>query len=83
MKKILIIDDEPEMLEFLEDLLTTKGYDVAISDNPRDMLIYDDLNNYDLIILDVMMPEMNGFDYFKEVKNFTHTPIVFLSLIHI
>ncbi len=79
MKKILIIDDEPEMLEFLEDLLTTKGYDVAISDNPRDMLIYDDLNNYDLIILDVMMPEMNGFDYFKEVKNFTHTPIVFLT----
>lgn len=68
MERILIIDDEPEMLEFLEDLLTIKGFNVTISQNPKEMLIYRDLNNYDLIILDVMMPEINGFDFLKKLR---------------
>lgn len=79
MYKILVLDDEVEMLEFIKDILETKGYSVYTSGKPEDVLLYDELNSFDLIILDVMMPGIDGFTFFKEVREVVQTPVMFLS----
>lgn len=80
MTKILVVDDEQNMLSGLKDNLEFEGYEVETADNGEEGLkkILD--NFYNLIILDVMMPKMNGFDVCKNVrKNGIVTPIILLT----
>lgn len=80
MTKILVVDDEQNMLSGLKDNLEFEGYEVETADNGEEGLkkILD--NFYNLIILDVMMPKMNGFDVCKTArKNGIVTPIILLT----
>jgi DNA-binding response OmpR family regulator len=80
MVKILIIEDEPAMLSGLHDNLEFEGYDVD-SSNRGDEGCKKILNgNYDLILLDVMLPGMSGFDILKQCrsKGIT-TPVIMLT----
>ncbi len=62
MKKILIIDDEPDILELIKDILKNK-YEVFTSTSVKEGFSILDRIKIDLIILDIMMPQMDGWDF--------------------
>lgn len=78
--KLLIAEDEKRMNRALCEILRQEGYDVDSVDNGEDALSYVESGIYDLIILDVMMPKMNGFDVAKKARNKgVRTPILMLT----
>ena len=80
MAKILVVDDEQNMRTGLKDNLEFEGYDVEIANDGEQGLKKILENNYNLIILDVMMPKKSGFDVCKEVrKTGITTPIILLT----
>ncbi|GKU85212.1 response regulator transcription factor [Niallia sp. NCCP-28] len=77
--KILIVEDNISLLESIKEILE-KEYEVDGADNGEDGLFYAQQNIYDLIVLDVMLPYMNGFDIVKEIrKEKIKTPVLFLT----
>ncbi|MBW7843005.1 MAG: response regulator transcription factor [Ignavibacterium sp.] len=80
MPKILIVDDEQNMRTGLKDNLEFEGYDVETANDGDEGLKKILADNYNLIILDVMMPKKSGFDVCKEArKNGIKTPIILLT----
>lgn len=81
-KKILLVDDEAGFAELLRDLLTMDGYIVELAHNGEEGL--EKLKTYmpDVIISDIMMPKMNGFEMFKNVKvdpSISNIPFLFIT----
>ena len=66
--KILVVDDDILVLEALEELLTSSGYEVRVADRGQEALEILDKERFDLLILDVVMPKMTGFDVCREVR---------------
>lgn len=66
--KILVVDDHPQNRNLLETLLTASGYEVVSAANGRDALHRARAEKIDLIIADILMPEMDGFQFCREVK---------------
>lgn len=80
MTKILIVEDEPNMRLGLKDNLEFEGYEVEIAEDGEAGLKKIIDNNYDLVLLDVMLPKMSGFDVCKTVrKKGNSTPIILLT----
>ena len=80
MSKILIVEDEPNMRMGLKDNLEYENYKVDCADNGEDGLKKILENNYDLILLDVMLPKMSGFDVCKKAREKSITsPIILLT----
>lgn len=79
---ILIVDDNPEIVSYLQNSLKDKYY-VSVAYNAHEAFtILDGQRIYDLIISDIMMPDINGISFTKAVKsnfNFSHIPIILLS----
>ncbi|MDI1472586.1 Response regulator [Thermodesulfovibrio sp. N1] len=79
---ILCVDDEPYNLELLSAILEPVGYDVIKAKNGKEALAILEEKNIDLILLDVMMPEMNGFDVTKRIKSsekWRHIPVIIIT----
>lgn len=66
--KILLVDDEPDILEFLSYNLKKEGYITYTANNGREAVTVAKRENPDLIILDVMMPDMDGIDTCREIR---------------
>lgn len=80
MTKILIVDDEPAMREGLADNLEFEGYETEMAANGKEGLDMIISRKYDLVVLDVMMPEMSGFDVCKELrKRNIAVPVILLT----
>lgn len=80
MSKILIVEDEPAMQMGLKDNLEFDGYAVEIADTGKYGLDKILTNSFDLVLLDVMLPEMSGFDVCKRVRaEGIQTPIILLT----
>ena len=79
MKKILIIEDESSISDFVKLELEYEGYQVSIKEDGREALKEALENDYDLIILDIMLPSMNGFEICRRLKREKNTPIIMLS----
>nr|WP_078381132.1 response regulator transcription factor [Sutcliffiella halmapala] len=77
--RILIVDDEKEMRQLIETYLLTENYEVYHAVNGEDALDFLFVENVDLIILDVMMPEMDGFTACKKIRQHYTTPILMLT----
>ena len=80
--KILLVDDEKDVLEFLSYNFRRSGYEVQVASSGREGLSVMRAFVPDLIIADIMMPEMNGVVMCKLLKSdpeFSHTPVIFLS----
>jgi len=80
--RILIVDDEPNIVMSLEFLMRKNGYDVSIARNGTEALEAVDRVCFDVILLDVMMPDVDGFQVCRHVKSLPaqrHTKVVFLS----
>lgn len=78
-KKILIIEDDADIAAIEKDYLEVSGYDVEISDNGSDGMRAALNGNFDLIILDIMLPGMNGFDVCKNIRGKIDIPIMMLT----
>jgi len=66
--KILVVDDDILVLEALEELLKFSGYEVRIATRGQEALEILEKEHFDLLILDVVMPKMTGFDVCREVR---------------
>lgn len=78
-KKILIIDDDPSMLAMIEGPLKAYGYDVKPTLYGSKGIAITNEWDPDLILLDIMMPVMDGYTVARQVREFTSTPIIVLS----
>ena len=67
-QSVLIVDDDPGMCETLADILEDKGYDVGVAQDGISAVEQMKDGNYDLILIDVMMPGMNGVETLREIK---------------
>ncbi|MBK6266554.1 response regulator [Marivirga sp. S37H4] len=82
MKKILIVDDEPNILLSLEFLMKKEGYEVFIARNGREAIEIVKKELPDALILDIMMPEVDGFEvceFIKKNNKTAHIKVVFLT----
>jgi DNA-binding response OmpR family regulator len=66
-KKILVVDDEPDITSVLRKGLAQHGFDVDIFNDPVESLANFKIDHYDLLLLDINMPKMNGFELYKEI----------------
>lgn len=78
-KKILIIEDDADIAAIEKDYLEISGYEVEISENGADGMAQALSCNFDLIILDVMLPGMDGFEVCKNIRNKIDIPIMMLT----
>ena len=78
-EKILVIDDEEPTLELIEMLLERRGYEVITALRADDGLRKAYRNQPDLVLLDIMMPEMDGWDVCKRLREMSDVPIIFLT----
>ena len=65
MEKILIVDDENDIAELISDILEDEGYDTVIANNGIDAIEKIEKDNFDLILLDIMMPDISGTEVFE------------------
>jgi len=77
--RILVVDDEPRFIRLVEANLVTQGYEVTKADNGQkavDLIVSD---RPDLVLLDVMMPVLDGFEALKRIRAFSTVPIIMLT----
>lgn len=82
MSKILIIDDEPATVDMLSVFLELNGYEGVKAYNGTDGLTLLEVEQPDMLIVDLMMPDMEGFDVCQQVRkkpHFSSTPILIIS----
>ena len=77
--RILVVDDQKEILDILNILLSGEGYEVIQAENGKEALDSLKRMEFDLIILDVMMPQFNGYQTCIEIRKISNVPILFLS----
>ncbi len=78
-KKILVIDDEPQIVEICRDYIKAAGYDVISAAYGSEGLLKARLDKPDLIVLDLMMPEMDGFEFCRTIRRDNEVPIIILT----
>jgi DNA-binding response OmpR family regulator len=78
-KSILIIDDDSKLNDLLAEYLGKNNYKTTSVENPSDGLVKIKNNHYDMVILDVMLPEMDGFETMKQIRKDHDIPIVMLT----
>jgi DNA-binding response OmpR family regulator len=76
---VLIVDDEKRLVSLVESYLNQEGYRVATAYNGKEALTVAEKEKPDLIILDIMMPEMNGYDFMRLHRIQHDTPIIMLT----
>jgi DNA-binding response OmpR family regulator len=77
--RVLLVDDEERVLNFLRSKLKVSGYEVLTANNGHDALEEAQAQEPDLIVLDILMPRMDGFDTLKELRRFSSVPVIILS----
>lgn len=79
MKKLLVVDDEDKIREVIKEYAEFSGYEVTEVADGMSAIGLCKLNDYDLIIMDVMMPKLDGFSSVKEIKKIKDIPVIMLS----
>jgi CheY-like chemotaxis protein len=68
VKKILLVDDEPDVIYTIKNILEDNGFQVDTFNDPITALKYYTSNFYDLVILDIKMPKMDGFELYNKIR---------------
>lgn len=82
LKKVLVVDDDPYILMSLEFLMKKSGYEVMIARNGTEALELVEKQMPDIVLLDIMMPDVDGYQICKHIKKsdtLKHTKVVFMS----
>jgi len=80
--RILAVEDEPEYLEMLQEVMKSLGHTITIAQNGREALSLLDRQPIDVVVSDVKMPEMNGIEFHRELRErpgHRNTPFIFLT----
>ena len=80
-ERILVVDDEPDICGLVSDILTDEGYQVSAADNAASARARVEESNYDLVLLDIWMPDEDGITLLKDWKSkkVLHCPVVMMS----
>lgn len=79
MPKILIVDDEVKIIEVLKEYAEFEHYSVDSAMNGMEAIKKCNENRYDIVIMDIMMPKLDGFSAVKEIRKFSDVPVIMLS----
>jgi two-component system, OmpR family, response regulator CpxR len=79
MDKILIIDDDEELCELVSEYLTVEGFEISCVNDGETGLQQALTGDYDMAILDVMLPKMNGFDVLRNLREESKLPVIMLT----
>lgn len=83
MKKIciLVVEDEQKLARTMEDFLRIQGYETCIASDGRQALqmFYENKTGIDLILLDIMLPEMDGYEVLREIRRISDVPVIMLT----
>lgn len=79
MKKILIVDDDKDLAIITKDLLTTYGYDIDIANSVKEAYEILKKNQFHIILLDINLPDGNGFEVCEELRRISKVPVIFAS----
>ena len=79
MSKILIVDDEERIRDIIKEYLTFEGFDYAEASDGVQAVNMAKETPFDLIILDIMMPKVDGFTALREIRKFSQVPVIMLS----
>jgi DNA-binding response OmpR family regulator len=81
--RLLIVDDDPDLCDLLRQYLEPEGFTIEVAQNGTDGIHAAsrdrDKDKYDLIVLDVMLPDMKGFDVLRELRSHMRTPVLMLT----
>ena len=80
-ERILVVDDEPDICGLVSDILTDEGYQVSAAENAASARMHVEETNYDLVLLDIWMPDEDGITLLKDWKSkkVIHCPVVMMS----
>jgi DNA-binding response OmpR family regulator len=79
MNKILLVEDDLSLIDGLEFSLQKNGFYINIARTVKEALVIFEDNNYDLFILDLTLPDGNGFEICKKIRQTSNVPIIFLT----
>lgn len=79
MNKILLVDDDLELTQLLTEILTLEGFDVTVAEDGEEGLLRLAEQAFDLVLLDVMMPRLNGFAMLTRLRKTHDTPVLMLT----
>ena len=79
MQKILVVDDEPNIIALARLYLEREGYDMVAATNGNDALAKQNADNPDLIILDLMLPDIDGYEVCRQIRTKSDVPILMLT----
>ena len=79
MEKILIIDDDLQLSELVDEFLSSQKYEVITKHIPEEGLDYLEKNGVDIIILDIMLPNMDGFQVLQKIRETLSIPVIMLT----
>ncbi len=76
---ILAIDDDPQLLRYVRNTLTEAGYNCMGTGNPDELIQFMNVKQPDLVLLDLILPGISGFDVMKRIRQVSAVPVIFLS----
>lgn len=79
MAKLLVVDDEKGIREVIREYSEFNGHEVTEAEDGMTAVGFCKLNEYDLIIMDIMMPKLDGYSACKEIRKICNTPVIMLS----
>jgi len=77
--KIVIVDDDKDIGEILEIALQGEGYEVVTFCNSKEAMAYLYQNQYDMVVIDIMMPSLTGYDLCEHIRKLNDVPILFIT----
>ncbi|VVB55852.1 Chemotaxis protein CheY [uncultured archaeon] len=78
-KKVLVVDDEPDTLELVKLVLESGGFEAILANNGKEALAQIATVRPDLVLLDIMMPDMDGWDVFRKMKE--RDPVIPIAIL--
>ena len=79
MSRLLIVDDEPDIITLISRYAKREGYEVMTAEDGRQAIEICQKENFDLIVMDIMMPDTDGFTACKKIKECKDIPVIMLS----
>ncbi len=79
MEKVLLVDDDVELTTLLKEYLVEEGFDVSTADNGRAAFGLATSNAVDIVVLDIMMPHMNGIELLQRIRRASTVPVLMLT----
>lgn len=79
MSKIMIVDDQKQITSILKEYALKAGYEVIVANDGEEALAYFHSTTFDLLLLDVMMPKMDGFQVCQEIRKESNVPIIMIT----